>query len=49
MLSLWMFISFDGKRNGPKKTAGCALFFQGSALAISVVAEQDKTGFYVLR
>jgi hypothetical protein len=44
-----MFISFDSKRNEPKKTAGCALFFKGSALAVSVVAEQDKAGFYVLR
>jgi hypothetical protein len=28
MLGLWMFISFDSKRNEPKKTAGCALFYE---------------------
>jgi hypothetical protein len=51
MLSLWMFISFfPQKRNEPKKklsAAPCSM--KGCAIAVSVVAEQDKADLGGLR
>jgi hypothetical protein len=42
MPSLWMLLSFSAKESNQRKLSAAPCSIEGSAFAISVVAEQDK-------